>query len=195
MNIPEGMSYKGSKAFFHTEKIVDYFELVKFQNNKCAICGKEPNYMLLIDHDHKTGLVRGLLCAICNRDLGIYEWNLETVKKYPELCKGYENDKEMDNYLLETPVKKLRKNKYKEENPFKLLTTFIKDFLKEEGVNKSNFAKLGIYIESSYSKEHSGVYFNTDEQGRMSFAPNYILLNRNIVVTVAIKDNRKIDGD
>ena len=38
----------------------------------CAICGKLPtqNRRLAIDHDHKTGRVRGLLCWDCNGSIG-----------------------------------------------------------------------------------------------------------------------------
>jgi hypothetical protein len=34
----------------------------------CAICGRPPKTRKLhVDHDHKTGKVRGLLCYTCNR--------------------------------------------------------------------------------------------------------------------------------
>ena len=42
------------------------------QNGKCASCGdKESGRGLFIDHDHKTGAVRGLLCQHCNTGLGM----------------------------------------------------------------------------------------------------------------------------
>lgn len=40
------------------------------QGNACALCGKTPAKGLVIDHDHKTGAVRALLCSSCNTGLG-----------------------------------------------------------------------------------------------------------------------------
>lgn len=31
---------------------------------RCAVCGSGPS--LVLDHDHGTGYVRGLLCVACN---------------------------------------------------------------------------------------------------------------------------------
>jgi len=59
----------------------DYSDMLLFQNGKCAICGKEKD-KLCIDHDHKTGEVRGLLCIKCNSNLGWYENNKEKINNY-----------------------------------------------------------------------------------------------------------------
>jgi hypothetical protein len=47
----------------------DLLELWKQQCRKCAICGQrcEPH----IDHDHRTGRVRGILCNQCNLAIGL----------------------------------------------------------------------------------------------------------------------------
>lgn len=44
-----------------------YDDLVRSANGVCEICGKEPRRTLCVDHDHKTGLIRGVLCGYCNR--------------------------------------------------------------------------------------------------------------------------------
>lgn len=50
----------------------EYEVLADKQNNACAICGKEcaTGKMLAVDHNHKTGKVRGLLCFSCNIAIG-----------------------------------------------------------------------------------------------------------------------------
>lgn len=53
--------------------IDQYNEMLLKQNNKCAICGKHQNEnkkSLAVDHNHKTGHVRGLLCYNCNISIG-----------------------------------------------------------------------------------------------------------------------------
>jgi len=48
---------------------VEYFEMLETQDGNCAIC-KAEQASLYVDHDHKTGKVRGLLCEQCNFLLG-----------------------------------------------------------------------------------------------------------------------------
>ena len=43
-----------------------YIEMWKKQEGKCALCGESSDKYLDIDHDHKTGDIRGLLCRGCN---------------------------------------------------------------------------------------------------------------------------------
>lgn len=57
----------------------DYEELYKKQKGNCAICDKYFD-KLDIDHCHKTGKVRGLLCGSCNRALGLMKDNIEFLK-------------------------------------------------------------------------------------------------------------------
>jgi Recombination endonuclease VII len=48
-----------------------YASLFEIQKGCCAICGEvEKGKRLCVDHDHKTGRVRGLLCHGCNFMLG-----------------------------------------------------------------------------------------------------------------------------
>ena len=57
------------KKYNITEEI--YNKILLAQNGVCSICHNHQRYKhLAVDHDHKTGQVRGLLCENCNRGLG-----------------------------------------------------------------------------------------------------------------------------
>jgi hypothetical protein len=47
-----------------------YNALLNVQGGRCAICRNMPkNGRLAVDHDHRTGDVRGLCCVRCNHEL------------------------------------------------------------------------------------------------------------------------------
>lgn len=48
----------------------DYERMLAEQSGCCAICKKSQSRSLDVDHCHKTGRVRGLLCTNCNRLVG-----------------------------------------------------------------------------------------------------------------------------
>lgn len=57
-------------------RIEDYWFVFMQQGGVCAICKEEgPRPLsacpLDVDHDHRSKLVRGLLCAMCNRSIGM----------------------------------------------------------------------------------------------------------------------------
>lgn len=58
--------------------VEEYDKLLKEQGNKCQICKTETTNnkrfkRLVIDHDHNTGFIRGLLCHTCNSGLGSFK--------------------------------------------------------------------------------------------------------------------------
>lgn len=65
----------------------DYNELFKTQEGRCKFCRKHQSELktkLNIDHCHKTGKVRGLLCNQCNQALGLLKENKDTIKRMLE---------------------------------------------------------------------------------------------------------------
>lgn len=64
-------------ARYHELDVPSYEAMFKAQDNQCAICCKEETrklrgkvMRLCVDHDHKTGKIRALLCHDCNSGLG-----------------------------------------------------------------------------------------------------------------------------
>ena len=53
----------------------DYAAMLANQCGVCAICEKvcKTGRGLAVDHNHTTGVVRGLLCANCNRGIGMMQ--------------------------------------------------------------------------------------------------------------------------
>lgn len=59
-------------------ELEDYDRMLAAQNGGCAVCHAPPNGKYLhVDHDHRTGMVRGLLCQRCNMALGLLEHDSE----------------------------------------------------------------------------------------------------------------------
>lgn len=86
--------------------VEQYDKMVEDQNGLCAICGKNPAIInayhdnnrhkkLVVDHNHKTGKIRGLLCNNCNRILGLVKedpYVLHTMCIYLAVDKGLIHD-------------------------------------------------------------------------------------------------------
>ena len=80
--------YHLKKFYGVTEKIFD--EMFLGQQGKCAICGLDDKKTLCVDHNHKNGKVRGLLCNKCNIKLGYYEEGKNFHNEATEYLKKYE---------------------------------------------------------------------------------------------------------
>lgn len=63
----------------------DYTEMLDAQGGVCAACGCGPTgrgreKILVVDHCHDAGTVRGLLCGNCNSALGLMHENPQYLK-------------------------------------------------------------------------------------------------------------------
>jgi|DEB0MinimDraft_10_1074344.scaffolds.fasta_scaffold184493_1 hypothetical protein len=60
-----------------------YFHNLLMQGMGCAVCGSENpghrKYDFVVDHNHKTGHPRGLLCHTCNVGVGMFKENPSTL--------------------------------------------------------------------------------------------------------------------
>jgi hypothetical protein len=80
--------------FRHKEYGLEYGEFENWfmvQHGKCAICKqnlvlntKTRKNRACLDHDHKTGKIRGILCHTCNIGLGMFQDDPALLKKAAE---------------------------------------------------------------------------------------------------------------
>lgn len=70
--MPNGKNKGLAMKKYHSNKKI-YALLTSEVEEKCMICGIDEN--LVLDHCHKTNMVRGLLCSKCNVGLGFFEEN------------------------------------------------------------------------------------------------------------------------
>jgi len=62
--------------------IQDYDRILASQGGKCAICrGGTSKRHFAVDHNHKNGQIRGLLCARCNTGLARFMDNITNLRR------------------------------------------------------------------------------------------------------------------
>ena len=72
--------------------IDQYEKMLVDQNFSCSICNihqSELKFSMAVDHDHKTGEVRSLLCSPCNTLLGLAKENIDVLLKSIEYIKKF----------------------------------------------------------------------------------------------------------
>lgn len=76
--------------------LLDYNDMLKKQDGKCAICGSDkPSAKgdkivhFAVDHNHETGEIRSLLCIQCNQGLGQFKDSPELLQKAIEYLKTF----------------------------------------------------------------------------------------------------------
>jgi len=62
----------------------DFYRFLIEQDGRCPLCGRSLRKRIVVDHDHSTGKVRGLLHNRCNSMLGWYETNEVRIRTYLE---------------------------------------------------------------------------------------------------------------
>jgi len=86
-------SVKNSGLKFNYGIDINQYDLMKSQqNNCCAICFKNEDELprdLCVDHCHKTGKIRKLLCARCNSALGFIDDNVDFANRLHEYLKEH----------------------------------------------------------------------------------------------------------
>ena len=69
----------------------DYNKMFAAQKGCCKTCGAHTSTVdrgLCVDHEHKTGKVRGLLCNNCNMAIGKVKENVEVLQNIIQYLRG-----------------------------------------------------------------------------------------------------------
>lgn len=94
-----GVAWRGTLRRVYGISVGEYDDMKRKQNGRCGICDAQEGGWkanagkLVIDHCHRLGVVRGLLCPSCNRGLGQFcddPSRMMNAVKYL-LCAGFKN--------------------------------------------------------------------------------------------------------
>lgn len=70
--------------------VTKYAMMTELQQGKCYICKKVWDKDLYVDHDHRTGKTRKLLCNTCNSCLGNADDSIERLVKMVEYLQEHQ---------------------------------------------------------------------------------------------------------
>ena len=74
--------------------VADYNQL--YRDAECWVCGATESVVagkparLVVDHDHQTGKIRGILCHYCNMAVGLGEDNPAMLRRMADYLEDYE---------------------------------------------------------------------------------------------------------
>jgi hypothetical protein len=95
-----GLSYaEGDLKRKYGIGLAEYSQMFMAQGGKCAICGSDygghrnaEQKALAVDHDHKTGKVRGLLCEPCNQGIGKLKDDYKILRQAADYLEKHSSD-------------------------------------------------------------------------------------------------------
>lgn len=81
-------------------KRYNYFIKLKKDSEICQLCGYKPesHLSLVIDHEHLSKKIRGVLCQNCNHGLGKFRDNPELMRKAANWIENFKPSEAIDYY-------------------------------------------------------------------------------------------------
>jgi hypothetical protein len=81
-NIPPIRRMESDLKRLYGLTLEQYFSLSEAQQHVCQICREEctSGKRLSVDHEHSTGVVRGLLCVRCNQGIGMFKDDIKRLQ-------------------------------------------------------------------------------------------------------------------
>jgi dCMP deaminase len=80
---------------------VDYDAILDRQGGVCSICKQDAGGDLVVDHDHVTGKVRGILCQACNRSLGMLREDTRRMRSAISYLDANSGSRSWDRYFMD----------------------------------------------------------------------------------------------
>jgi hypothetical protein len=68
----------------------DVDELIRQQGGLCAVCREREAKQ--VDHDHRTGEIRGIVCLHCNAAMGAFHDDPDLIRRAIEYVKRHSDD-------------------------------------------------------------------------------------------------------
>ena len=114
--------------------------ILKEEKGSCEICGKADN--LVVDHDHLSGLVRGVVCSSCNLRLGWIDSMKEPwLKKAAEYLKN-QNRTSMIIEVFRNRFERLNKKLYDEKDELHRKLFQLEQELEKSRVRRNEIEKF-----------------------------------------------------
>lgn len=81
----------------------DFERMCETQGGVCAICKQPPEKgkLLVVDHDHQSGAVRGILCNKCNRAIGTLNDDTNVIRSAISYLQRGRGRQTWDEYFVE----------------------------------------------------------------------------------------------
>jgi len=126
--------------------IIEYSELYRTQEGKCAICqvqfsNENPSN---IDHNHHTGKVRGLLCGNCNKGIGFLRDSIPYLEKAIEYLKPYDtqyiNNLIKKSAKLKEEIERLRNENERLRNEKKVIRSIFEILMYNEKIKDDDLS-------------------------------------------------------
>ena len=95
-------NYRSEISRGHFRSVISDTDLKELKHSvkECVICGSEEK--LVVDHDHKTGAIRGMLCNHCNRGLGHFRDDPDLLEFAAQYLYASVDAPEWEEYLDKT---------------------------------------------------------------------------------------------
>lgn len=92
----------------------DFEKMWEIQDGKCPICLRALDHIPKspsVDHDHRTGKTRWLLCSNCNKALGLLQDDVPAILRAALLLLGKELERRLGDIDLAAVIKDLKDKK------------------------------------------------------------------------------------